>query len=367
MSFEGYFDEFEDRAWQECSQGTVRVAMVGIGWWTREFAIPAVEESTFCETTVAISSSREKVDRLVEDHETVQRGLTYQEFHDGEAVDAYDAVYICTPNALHLQYVETAMELGKGVLCEKPMESSVERAEQLVAASESSNTPLMVAYRMQTDPVAGRMQAAVEAGAIGDPVFVHANMTQTLLDIIEDPDQWRLNPELAGPGASVTDIGIYTINTTRFVLDRDPVAAQAVMHSEQDAFDTVPDERAAFQLSFEDGIYASCSASQNAALAGHLKVTGTEGEITLEPAFFANESRTLTLQRGDTVAEYSAGADGLGPAPDGVGQMREEFDYFADCILAGRHPSCDGEHGLSDMRTIEGIYESAERGERVEL
>jgi xylose dehydrogenase (NAD/NADP) len=47
--------------------------------------------------------------------------------------------------------------------------------------------------------------------------------------------------------------------------------------------------------------------------------------------------------------------------------MREEFDYFADCVKSGRSPVADGEHGLVDMRAIEAVYEAAERRRRVEL
>ncbi|MFB9804869.1 Gfo/Idh/MocA family oxidoreductase [Haladaptatus pallidirubidus] len=50
-----------------------------------------------------------------------------------------------------------------------------------------------------------------------------------------------------------------------------------------------------------------------------------------------------------------------------VDEVAEEFDYFADCLLSGRDPEPDGHHALVDMRTIEAIYESAERGNRVSV
>ena len=366
MHLSTYLDDFTRRDWQESEQGTVRIALVGMGWWTREFAVPAIEASEFCEAAVAVSGSPENTERAIEEHETIGHGITYEEFHDGAAREAYDAVYICTPNALHLEHVEAAAELGKDVLCEKPMEASAERAERMVEACENSVT-LMIAYRMRTDPAARRARELVEDGVIGEPAFVHSHMSQRLLEIIPNPDQWRLDPDLAGPGTSVTDLGIYSINTTRFVTGRDPVRAAAMMHADDDAFDDVPDEHAAFQLALEGGTYATCSASQNAELTGFLKVVGTQGQLTLEPAYFAKDRRTLTVSRGENSSEFEFGSPGFDGLDGAAGQMCEEFDYFADCLLTGREPGSDGEHGLADMRTIEAVYEAAERDDYLDI
>jgi len=357
MELASYFEDLTGRDWQVADEGTVRFAMVGIGWWTREFAVPVTNESDLCETTTVVSSSTEKAESFAAEFDDIEHALTYDEFHDGAAADAYDAVYVATPNALHLPHVEAAAEMGKDVLCEKPMEASVERASQLVEAA--SDVTLMIAYRMHTDPAVRRMRALVREGFIGEPVQVHGHMSQRLMEMFPDPDQWRLNPDLAGPGASVTDLGVYPLNTTRFILERDPVSVTAEMWSGNEGFDDVPDERAAFTIRLEDDVLASCSASQNAFKNGFLRITGTEGELLLEPAFLKPSG--LTLSKGEVSSSFDL--------PD-VGeyyQMREEFDYFADCVLAERDPLADGEHGLVDMRAIEAAFESAETGERVQL
>jgi predicted dehydrogenase len=52
---------------------------------------------------------------------------------------------------------------------------------------------------------------------------------------------------------------------------------------------------------------------------------------------------------------------------DQVDQMEEEFDYFADCLLAGREPYGDPEHGLIDIQTLAAVCEASETGETIEL
>jgi len=359
MELDTFIDGLRARDWQDATaeDGPLRLALIGLGWWTMEEAIPAIRESELCETTVLVSSDADRAAETAADEGFVT-GFSYDDFHDGAGTEEYDAVYVCTPNGTHTELVESAADHGKAILCEKPIEKSVDRAERLVAAAEAADVPLMTAYRMHTDPAVRRLREAVQQGVIGDPVHVQGHMTQPLLDIIPDPDQWRLDPDLAGPGVSVTDIGVYPLNTARFVVDADPVAVGATMASDHEAFDQVPDERATLSVTYDDGTLATFTASQNAHRTSRLHVIGTAGEAILDPAFFPDIPRELTLSTGETTVSTTV-AD--------IDQMREEFDYFADRVLTERPIHADGQHGLVDMRTVEALYEAAECGERLTL
>jgi len=353
MSLDELLDGYDRRDWQtaEPGAGPVRLALVGLGWWTTDVAMPAIEDSTFCETTVLVSGSREKAKRVAGKHDV--DAITYEEFHDGAAADAYDAVYVATPNALHLEHVESGAAHGKAVLCEKPLEASVERGRRLVEAAEDAGVPLMTGYRMQTEPAVRRARELIADGFLGDPVHAQGTNTQPVLEMIPDPDQWRLDSDLTGYGTSVMDLGIYPINTARYLLDRDPVAASARMQSPNEAFADVPDERAAFTLTFEDDLPLLATASQNAQDDSRLTITGTEGRVELRPAFHG--TATLRAARGDVSAEITTGYDARR-------ETEELFDYFADRVLTGDPVGPDGRHGLADLRTIRAIHEAAEHG-----
>jgi xylose dehydrogenase (NAD/NADP) len=296
--------------------------------------------------------------------DTIERSLTYDEFVDGEATDAYDAIYVCTPKAFHKEYVEAAADHGKAVLCEKPLEATVERAEELVAVADAGGIPLMTAYRMQTYLDVRRMRELIQAGAIGTPMAVQGEMTQVMVETVsEDTSDWRVDPEVAGYGASVMDLGIYQLNTARFVLNAEPVAANASMRSDSQTFSEVPDEAASFLVEYSDGTSATCIASQNAKLSGHFSVIGTEGELTIDPIFLAQTPQILTLRRGE---QQSVTVD-TGRRDLMSDEMTEEFDYFADRVLRGENIGPGGEHGLQDMQTLRAIYEAAERGNRVTI
>lgn len=351
-----YLESFTHRDWQESDEndGPVRFAMVGLGWWTSDEAMPAVENSAFCKTTVAVSGSAERAQEVATNHRTIERGITYEEFHEGAATDEYDAVYICTPNARHFEFIESAAEHNKAILCEKPMEATVERAEHIVKACQNMDVTAMIAYRMHTEPAVRRARELVRAGAIGEPVHVHGDMSQSIIEW--GPDQWRLDPDLAGYGTSVMDLGIYPLNTTRFILDQDPIAATSMMRADHEYFSEVPDGVASFTVRFKDDVYANCTASQNAQETSHLRIVGTDGEIVIEPAFHMESSLQVTV---DTAT--------LDIDTNQVNQMEEEFDYFADCLLTGREPYATPEHGLVDIQALSAIYEAAKTGGTVEL
>ena len=350
MDLDTIFERGCERDWEVVSAesvDTLRVAVIGLGWFTRGRALPALKESTYCEPTVVVSGSAEKAHQVAEETDGA-RGITYDEFHEGVASDTYDAVYIVTPNALHLNYVQTAAELDKAVLCEKPAERSSDRTVELIDTCETHDIPLMIAYRMHTEPAMRRAREIIEAGLIGEPQAVRGSMCQRLLDRInDDPDQWRLNKELAGGGA-LFDLGVYPLNTARFLLGTEPIAVCGRTKRSHDAFDEV-DETVSFTAEFPDNVYATCFASHNARQESEIVVTGTEGQVAVRPAFFQDQARSLHVSRGAGRASIEF---------DRVDQMLEEFDYFAHQVQTNREIHADGAHGLIDMKTMEAVYES---------
>jgi len=358
-AFAEYLDEFTRRDWETLESDAVtdpvRVAVVGAGWFARDWALPGISRSAYTEATVVTDVDEDAVETVAAERDLT--GVTPDEFRAGAVADAYDAVYVATPNATHLEYVRAAAAQGKAVLCEKPLEATLDRARRLVAACEDAGVPLMVGYRMQTDPAARRLRDLVDAGVAGDVVHVHATMSQTMLGELDgDADQWRLDPALSG-GCAAMDLGVYPLNTTRFALGEDPERVSGRTRSEHEAFADV-DEHATFRLEFPDGVDALCSVSQNAQHASRLEVTGTEARLILDPAFYEREDRGFAVVRDGTRVDLDF---------DQVHQIEEEFAYFGHQLLADEPFHPDGEHALTDMRALDGIYESAETGRPVAL
>ena len=355
MPLQDAFSNFTRRDWErETVEETIRLAVIGIGGFTRQRALPAIADSACCETTVLVASPPESVADVAETY-GVDHVVDYDPFLEGACVDAYDAVYIAAPNAVHGEYATAAADFGKHVLCEKPLETTVERARAVVDACAEAGVTLMTAYRLQTEPTVRRTRELVQDGIIGDVVQVHGGFSHPLLEQA-DPDTWRLDPDVAGGGALV-DLGIYPLNTIRFVLACEPTGVYATTWSEDPPFADV-DEHVAIQLEYETGATASCTASFDAHARSALELVGTDGMIDIESPFGGVVPQEMTVESGDVRMEYT------GPRVD---EVREEFDYFGYCVLTGTDPEPDGEDGLADLRAIEAAYESAETGLRVSL
>ena len=115
---ESCFAEFPHRDWEhQPVEGRIRIAAVGLENFARNRAVPAIEDAEYTDLTVLVSGSPEKVGRLADEY-GVEHVLSYDEFKDGKATNAYDALYVATPNAYHAEYTEAAADLGKHVLCE---------------------------------------------------------------------------------------------------------------------------------------------------------------------------------------------------------------------------------------------------------
>ncbi len=332
----------------------VRLAVVGVGGFARQRALPATAEGTYCETTALVTSSPERATDVAETYD-VDAVVDYDAFLAGERADAYDAVYVATPNATHGRYAIAAAERGKHVVYEKPLETTVDRAREVVDACEGAGVTLMTAYRLQTEPTVRRTRELVREDALGEVVQVHGGFSNPLLEGA-GPDSWRLDPDLAGGGALV-DLGIYPLNTIRFLLGCEPTGVYATTHSSGGPFAAV-DEHAAFQFEYETGAAASCTASFDAHASSRLELVGTDGAVHVESPFGGVVSQEMTVESGDVRMEYTGSP---------VDEVREEFDYFGYCVLTGTDPEPDGADGVVDLRAVEAAYESAETGCRVAL
>lgn len=353
MNLEAALNGLTDRNW-EPADGELRIAIVGVGGFARSHVLPAMRESDLCTATVLVSGSPERTEPLAAQYDAEL--LTYEQYRRGSSSGAYDAVYVVTPIATHLEHIEAAAELGKDILCEKAMEATVERAERVIDVCEKAGVTLMVAYRTQFDPPVRRIKALVDDGIIGDPVQFHSGFSSPIV-ARHGTDQWRLKPELAGGGAMI-NLGIYSTNTIRYLHGRDPISVTgSVTAPDSEDFGRV-DEHVAFTMTFPDGATAACTASYNGHRDNRLQIVGTEGQVVIRPAFAVRSKAEFRIERADRSVTLS------GPKTD---EVAEELDYFATCVLTNSQPEPDGQHALTDVRIIEGVYESAESERHVTL
>jgi Predicted dehydrogenases and related proteins len=363
---------------------TIRYAVVGLGWWATEMALPALTAASNATVTTLIVEEdidtdtqelvrRYNVDTLIasEEFRAVEADADEQDdlidstaastpetgteiASDNTATsgvidtNAYDAVYIATPNAAHLPYAKAAAAQEKAVLCEKPIEASVERANKLRTHCRQANVPLMIAYRVQMHPLVRYARELINQGEVGDVTLIQSHHTQPLLEMHPDTNQWRLDPAQTGYGTAIMDLGVYIINTARFLLNADPTAVSAVTTADAPGFEAVPDDRASAILTFPDGVQLVANTTQRGQHGSGMKIIGTQGSLDLRGIFRGQCSLTVTA--GDIEGTFKHTQFTLHDEVTAV------FEYFADCLLTNQSVGPDGAEAIGDLSVMRAMY-----------
>src|SRR5690606_14659686 len=172
---------------------------------------------------------------------------------------------------------------------------------------------------------------------------------------IGDPNQWRLNKELAGGGAMM-DIGIYSVNGARYMIGEEPiwVTAQEVK-TDPVKFKEGVDETITFQFGFPGGAVASCLSTYALSYLDRFFLDGTQGFAELQPS----------TGYGPIKGRTSNGEQALPHKTHQAVQM----DEMSAIILQNKKPvvPVDGEEGLKDLKIIDAIYAAVKSGKKVSL
>jgi predicted dehydrogenase len=334
------------------------IAIVGLGHLTIEQLLPAFAQSRSTRLVALVSGDRKKAEAIAQ-----QTGVDPKRIYDYAGFDrikddpAIQAVYIVLPNHLHAEYTVRAAQAGKHVLCEKPMATSSKEAQQMIDACKRADRKLMIAYRIQYEPHNRYAMQLIRDKRFGRTTMIEGHNGQN----VGDPKQWRLSK--AAGGGSLFDVGIYCLNTCRFLLGEEPVWVQGATHSTpgDPRFKEV-DENVVFQLGFPSGALGSFSCSFGTHRSNRYRCLGDKGGwIGADPAF---EYEGIELELSEV---HGKDEQRQHPTIAAKQQFALELDHLASCIRGNKQPYTPGEEGLQDLRLLEAILQSARETKRVEL
>lgn len=129
---------------------------------------------------------------------------------------AIDAVHILTPNALHFSMAKDALEAGKHVACEKPVTTSVEEAQELVALAAKKGLRNCVCHNLRYYPMVQQLRRMREAGDLGEILSLQGGYSQDWL--LYDTDwNWRIDRQAGGASRCMADIGSHFFDMAEHV------------------------------------------------------------------------------------------------------------------------------------------------------
>jgi predicted dehydrogenase len=127
-----------------------------------------------------------------------------------------DTVHICTPNAQHFSMAKEALQAGKHVACEKPLATTVDEAQELVALAAQTGLRNCVCHNLRYYPLVQQIRRMREAGDLGEILFVQGSYTQDWL--LYDTDwNWRIDSKVGGVSRCMADIGSHWFDMAEHV------------------------------------------------------------------------------------------------------------------------------------------------------
>ncbi|HEY9881437.1 MAG TPA: Gfo/Idh/MocA family oxidoreductase [Leptolyngbyaceae cyanobacterium] len=328
----------------------IRYAVVGLGWFAQDAALPAFANAEKSELVALVSDDPTKLKELSE-HYGVQHTYSYDEYEDCLTSGEVDAVYIALPNHLHCEYTVRAANQSIHVLCEKPMAMTPEECEQMIRACDSNGVKLMIAYREHLEPANMAAVDIVQSGQLGEPRFFNSIFSQQV-------EAGNIRLREATGGGTIDDIGIYCINAARYLFQDEPIEVFATAASKGESRFTEVEEMASAILRFPNERLASFTVSFGAASTSIYQVVGTQGDLRLDPAYAVQgEIKHYLTVDGETQEHTFEDHD----------QLAAEFIYFSDCILQDKDPEPSGREGLIDVQIIRALYQSIQEGQPIKL
>ncbi len=251
----------------------MRWGIVGYGWVARDHMAPGIVSAGHTIAAVCDPDPRAR------DAAGLFAATTHADL-DGLIRECPDAVYVATPNHLHRDAVETCLEAGLPVLCEKPMAPHLADATAMVATARRSGTLLGLAFDQRHHPAHVAIRAAIADGIIGVPTAIRIVYACWLdKNWLGLSDNWRIDRARAGGGA-VLDLAPHGLDLATMLVGEPLVALTGLLqHRVQDY---AVDDGGMLVGRTASGVLVSLHNSYNTPETlprRRLEIIGTRGEI----------------------------------------------------------------------------------------
>ena len=307
----------------------------------------------------------------------------YSDFSEMIADADIDIVSICTPSGMHADMAIRAMEAGKHVVIEKPMEVTLEACDRMIAAEARTGKKLTVISQHRFDAATLLVKEAIDSGKLGKIVLADAYVKWWRTQDYYDSGDWRGTWKLDG-GGSLMNQGVHTVDVLQYLVGGvRKLWAQTRTGSHTDI---EVEDIAVAACDFTCGAIGSITAS-TAAFKGfpvRIDIYGTEGSAVIE----GDRLKTMTLKNGQTFSTEEAAAHAVAVAQGGTASVKDEaaernvaatqgstwgdshraqFQNFIDAIRSNGKPLIDGRAARKPVEIGLAVYQSQRTGQPVQL
>lgn len=287
----------------------------------------------------------------------------YTNYEDLLQNEDIDVISVCLPNYLHAQVSIDSLNAGKHVLCEKPMATSQEEADNMIKAAEDNGKMLMIGHNQRFVPSHQRAKALLESGELGKvysfrTTFGHAGPESWSID---GRDSWFFDTEKAFIGA-LGDLGVHKADLIRYLFGEVSDISALVESSAKEGTDI--DDNAVAVIKMEGGPIGTLTASWSYVASGdNSTVIYTENAIVRledDPTY----SLIIQYKTGEVVNYQLQGIQ----SNEAGGQFSTGvIDHFVESILNNTPPLTSGVEGMKSLKVILAALESKAKGQLIKI
>ncbi|KAF0170646.1 MAG: myo-inositol 2-dehydrogenase [Rhodobacteraceae bacterium] len=266
-----------------------------------------------------------------------------------------NAVLIATSTDTHSDLIERATAAGKAVLCEKPVDLSLARAQACQQAVAKNGKPVMIGFNRRFDPNFSALKAALDKGEIGKPEL----LSITSFDPAPPPVAY-----IKVSGGLFRDMMIHDFDMANFIMGTAPVSVSAVGSSIVDpAIGAAGDvDTAVVTLTYADGRIAVIKNSRRAVYGydQRVELLGSEGLLQAQ-----------NMLENTVVKSTTAGVTGAKPTyfflERYMPAYAAEWAAFVTAVTAGSALPVTLADGVAALAMAEAATLSATSGTPVSL
>ena len=323
----------------------VRVACLGLGWWSDVLADAAGRTSEI-DIVACYTRSEDKRAAFAEKYDC-RAAASYEEIL---ADDSIPAIINTTPNSVHLETVRLAAQSGKHVFLDKPIANTVADGKAITEICADAGVILSIGYQRRRESHFRWIRDEIGAGRFGKLVQAECNISRDRLGKI-DLSSWRY--QSAGmPGGVLLQIGIHYTDVLEMLMG--PIKRVSALSARLVLPGDNPDV-ANLLLEHENGAISNLAASYASASEYYMmNIYGKEAS-----AYYDLFQGLRYLERGDTKATPVAC-----PGNDSIA---EELEEFAACVRGDANPEIGGQRATESLAVIRAGVKSAREGRVVDV
>lgn len=275
-----------------------------------------------------------------------------------------DAVMISTPHAAHVSEAVRAAQAGKHILLDKPMATTVEDCDRIIAAAKASGVKVMIMFGQRFRDCNIVAKRLVSEGAIGKVKMIQEQILAA--GGLGSLPAWQSLPENVG---IFVGHAVHNIDRIRWITGAEVTSVSAQVQRDPVSGNEVSTMAL---LSLSNGAMATIWASWDIATpsfprsASAAWIAGETGNLSLD----AYGELCLGSQSSWTVAATQAPIDWAGEGALSAVRMeayRRQHQEFIDAILEQRSPSVTAQDGRAAVAVAVAAYKSAAEGRTIRL